>query len=226
MVKLLNNSYSTVILFDIDYTLFDANKFRRKMFKIIKNKVVDRKIKNIDVVLRKAYIISRKDTGYFNLKMFLDQVATRFKMGLSVKKLEKELLKEDLLTGNLYQEAKKVLRVLSKNKSLKIGIFSAGEIFQRIKLKEVEDFLNKEHIYIFTVKKHRELPSIINRYRNCRLYIVDDMLKILSLAKTLNNNVFTIWIKRKKFARKREEITDFVPDTTITNLREVTKLVL
>jgi len=225
MAKLLNNSYSTVILFDIDYTLFDANKFRRKVFKIIKNKVVDRKIKNIDAILRKGYIISRKDTGYFNLKIFLDHVATRFKMGFSVKKLEKELLREDLLAGNLYQEAKKVLRVLSKNNSLKIGIFSAGEIFQRKKLKEVENFLNKDHIHIFTVKKHKELPSIIKRYKNYKLYIVDDMLKILRLAKMFNKSVFTIWIKRKKFARKAEEIADFVPDATITNLREVTKLV-
>ncbi len=225
MAKLLNNSYSTVILFDIDYTLFDANKFRRKVFKIIKNKVVDRKIKNIDAILRKGYIISRKDTGYFNLKIFLDHVATRFKMGFSVKKLEKELLREDLLAGNLYQEAKKVLRVLSKNNSLKIGIFSAGEIFQRKKLKEVENFLNKDHIHIFTVKKYKELPSIIKRYKNYKLYIVDDMLKILRLAKMFNKSVFTIWIKRKKFARKAEEIADFVPDATITNLREVTKLV-
>ena len=221
----LNNNSSTLILFDIDYTLFDVNKFRMKIFKIIKNKALGKKIKNIDAILREAYVVSRKDTGYFNLKIFLNHAVDKLNMEVSVEELEKELLKKDLLTGNLYKEAKNVLYALAKNKSLKIGIFSAGEIFQRKKIREVEDFLNREHIHIFRVGKHRELPSIIRRYRKYKLYIVDDMLKILRAAKMFNKSVFTIWVKRKKFARKAETITDFSPDAIITNLKEVIKLV-
>ena len=224
MPKSLNNNSSTLILFDIDYTLFDVNKFRRKIFKIIKNMALGKEIKNIDSMLREAYIVSRKDTGYFSLRTFLEYILTGLKVQVPIETLEKEILKEDLFTGNLYKEAKNVLRTLAKNKSLRIGIFSAGDFFQRKKVKEIEDFLNREHVHIF-VKKHKELPAIIKLYKKYKLYIVDDMLKILRTAKLLNKNVFTIWVKRKKFARQAEEITDFMPDAIVANLKEIPKLV-
>lgn len=213
-----------IILFDIDYTLFDADKFRVKMFEVIKkNSRIG--INNIDEILRNSYIASRKETGYFKLKAFLEDLAT--KLGRAFPdSLEKAILKEDIFTGNLYKGAKNVLHSLSKNKQLIIGIFSGGDdAFQRKKIEEIKDFFYKEHTHIITVKKNKQLPSIIKKYKRHNLYIVDDNLEILHAAKSLNKNVFTVWIKRRRYDKIQREIPGFTPDATIENLKQVVKLV-
>lgn len=215
-----------IILFDIDYTLFDANKFRRKVFKVIKRNIEYKKINNLDRVLKNAYIASRQETGYFKLRPFLEDLSTELKTKVSLDALEKAILKEDIITGNLYEGAKKVLHTLSKNKLLRIGIFSGGDyIFQRKKIEAIENFLHKEHIHIFSFKKRKELPFLVKKYKRHKLYIVDDILEILHTAKLLNKNVFTIWIKRRRFAKEKEIIPGFTPDATIVNLEEVSDLV-
>ena len=80
-------------------------------------------------------------------------------------------------------------------------------------------------MHIFTFKKSEKLAAIVKRYKKNKLYIVDDKLEILFTAKSLNKNIFCIWIKRRKFATQQEEIFDFRPDATITNLREVVKII-
>lgn len=221
-----DNNFSAVILFDIDYTLFDANKFRRKIFRLIKKTIGYKKISNIDTILRSSYVASRKETGYFKLKAFLRDIVTRLSLEISSDSLGKSIIKEDIFTGNLYEGAKKTLHSLSKNKLLRIGIFSGGdEAFQKRKIKESQDFFHKEHIHIFTLKKHKELLPIIKRYKKHKLYLVDDDLEVLHTAKLLNENVFAIWVKRKRFDKIQKEIPGFSPDETITNLKEVLKLV-
>lgn len=220
-----NNNFLAVILFDIDYTLFDANKFRRKVFKAIKKNIDGKGINNIDKLLKDAYIVSRHDTGYFRLSPFLENLSPELKAN-SCDALEKAILKEDIVTGNLYEGAKKALRTLSKNKLLRIGIFSGGEdAFQRKKIEEIENFFHKEHIHIFVSRKRKELPSIINKYKGLKLYLVDDVLEVLHTAKLLNKNIFAIWVKKRRFAKEKEVIPGFTPDATITNLKEVIDIV-
>lgn len=220
-----NNNYSSLILFDIDYTLFDANKFRRKIFKAIKKNIEHKKINNIDRVLKNAYIASRTDIGYFRLKPFFENLSAKLKTKLHSDALQKTVVKEDIVTGNLYEGAKKILRTLSKNKLLRIGIFSGGEdTFQRKKIEEIENFFHREHIHIFASRKRKELPSLINKYKRLKLYIVDDVLEVLHTAKLLNKNIFTVWVKKRRFAKEKEIITGFTPDATITNLREVVEI--
>jgi len=226
MAKSLGRHKLPIILFDIDYTLFDANKFRRKIFRVIKKNIEDKEINNIDSILKSAYIVSRKDTGHFRLSLFLEALATGLNKEIAPITLEKAIFREDIFTGNLYEGAKKVLQSLSKNKLLKIGIFSAGDdAFQRKKIKEIENFLHKDHIHIFTFKKSEKLDTIVKRYKKNKLYIVDDKLEILYAAKSLNKTIFCIWIKRRKFATQQEEIFDFRPDAIVVDLREVVKII-
>ena len=125
----------------------------------------------------------------------------------------------------MYKETKQVLNLLSRNKLLRIGIFSTGyDRFQRKKIKEIEDFLHKEHIYIF-VFKDRELSNIIKRYKTHSLYLIDDHLGILYMAKRVKKKVFTIWVKRGRFAENQKNIPKFEPDAVIENLSEVVKIV-
>ena len=214
-----------IVLFDIDYTLFDADKFRQKMLKEIIKTIGYENRKNIEKKLQDIYIASRRATGYFNPKVFIVDLLRELNVKTDAKVLAKSIFKDTLFLGNLYRETKQILDILSKNKLLRIGIFSAGEDdFQRNKIKEIEDFLHKEHMHIFILKE-KELPLILKKYKKYKLYLVDDRWDILNIAKNLNEKVFTIWIKIGRFAKQQKEIPGFAPDATIKSLKEVIGLV-
>lgn len=219
-------SNNKIVLFDIDYTLFDIDKFRKKIFRAI---IIIKKIKNIDTdnledKLREIYFVSREKSGYFDPKIFIEDIIREFDIKSTPAILEKEIFKENIFLGNLYNEAKKVVQILSKNKLLRIGIFSGGnKDFQMRKIKEIKNLFHKEHMHIFTFKE-KELFRVLLKYKKYRLYLVDDRLDILSLAKNLEENIIAIWIRRGRFAERQQSIANFVPDATIDNLTEVIKL--
>lgn len=136
------------------------------------------------------------------------------------------IFKETQLTKhNIYEEVLHVLSDLSKKVIL--GIFSEGEIgFQKNKLKKtgIERFFLKEHIHI-VIRKEENLKKILAKYKNNKLFLIDDKLTILYEAKTEFPYVFTIWVKRGEYAQKQKPIKDFVPDAIIGNLREVIPII-
>lgn len=215
-----------IVLFDIDDTLFDAEKFRQKILRqVIKTVGYKKGTDNIEKKLQDIYIASRRLTGFFNLNLFIKDLIRELNIKTKPRILASLIFKESLFRDNLYKEAKEILNILSKKKLLRIGIFSRGyKNFQIKKIKEVENLLHKEHTHIF-IFKDKKLPSIIEKYKKHKLYIVDDILKILYIAKSLNKNVYTVWIKRGRFVETQEPIPNFSPDATITNLREVIQLI-
>jgi len=214
-----------IVLFDIDYTLFDMGKFRIKMFGEIIKKLKHERISNLEEVLNSFYLLYRKESGTFNPKSFVKYLVKKLKVKVKPEILEKAITQKNIFLGHLYEETKEVLEGLSKNKLLKIGIFSGGESnFQRNKVKEIEEYLHKEHMHIFTFK-HRQLLSIMEKYKKQNLYLIDDYLEILHAAKKVNKNIFTVWVKRGRFAVEHKGISGFQPDATVTNLREVVKII-
>lgn len=214
-----------IVLFDIDNTLFDAEKFRRKIFQETIKATEHKSPYGLEKKIQDVYVASRRATGFFNPKLFIKDLIKELKIKTGSSVLEKLIFKEDIFLGNLYKETKQVLDLLSKNRLLTIGVFSTGhDSFQRKKIKEIQDLFHKEHIHIF-IFKEKELQNIIKRYKEYRLYLIDDFLEILHRAKKLNKNVFTIWMKRGRFAKRQEPIPSFAPDATITSLKEVIKLV-
>lgn len=150
-----------VILFDIDYTLFDTSTFKQT-----------------------------------NLKDFV-----------------------------LYGEVIDVL--LELQKYAKLGIFSEGDIkFQEKKLRKtkIDKHFNKEHLHI-VAKKSDSIEDILRRYKNTRVFLVDDKLETLYQVKTSFPPVFVIWIKRGIYAKNQKEIPGFKPDATILNLEEAIRFI-
>ena len=214
-----------IVLFDIDYTLFDMGKFRTKMFGEIIKKLKHERISNLEKVLNSVYLLYRKESGTFDPKSFIKYLVKKLMVKVKPEILEKAITQKNIFLGHLYEETKEVLKRLSKNKSLKIGIFSGGEVnFQKNKIKEVEEYLHKEHMHIFTFK-HRQLSSIVEKYRSQNLYLIDDYLEILHAAKKSNENIFTIWVKRGRFALEHKGISGFQPDATVKNLREIVGII-
>lgn len=208
MKKLLNNK-KIVVLFDIDHTLFNTVMFV--------NDVYEKKYKSID-----------KETFH----KILEEIRTNLKQVLNDKNTIRSSIVSSLwhqagLGQNFYEETIETLKAVSKIAT--VGIFSKGdEKFQREKIKSIPHFFSEEYIHI-TLDKYKKLPEIIKKYKGDRLIIVDDILKVLFTAKKLNEDIFTVWIKREisneHHLFNQEQLKYFTPDVTIYNLRELTSLI-
>lgn len=207
-----------IILFDIDYTLFDTKLFRERLYKSIASALgydIKQSLKEMDDI----YDEVRVEKGYFQPKIFSLQLAR--KLGREKDKLliEKAIFAKENFKGLLYKESLGVISKLSKIGT--VGIFSKGyNSFQKNKIQALKHILSDKDIYVY-VNKRRSLPKIIDKYKDFKLYIVDDALNVLYAAWKLNKDLATIWVKRGIYAEKQKPINDFKPDAIIKNLKEL-----
>lgn len=127
---------------------------------------------------------------------------------------------------SVYDEVYNVLEELSKVANL--GIFSEGNInLQKTKLQQtkIHKYFAQEHIHIVEIKEEN-LKRVFKKYKNNKLFLVDDKLTILYIAKKISPNVFTIWVKRGIYAEKQKPIKGFKPDAQIDNLEGLLDIVI
>ncbi len=130
-----------------------------------------------------------------------------------------------LKTYKLYEEVGDVLGKLSE--LAEIGIYSQGEnVFQREKLKQtlIHNHFQENNVHIFAAKDEN-IGSVLDKYKDRDIFFVDDKLGVLHLAKNLDENVFTIWVKRGPFALNQQDISGFTPDATVENLSEIASII-
>jgi len=157
-MKLLNK---VVILFDIDYTLFNVDLFKQS-----------------------------------NLTKFL-----------------------------LYDDVKDALNSLQKISIL--GISSEGESgLQRKKMQKtnIEKYFKEENIHI-AKNKPNSLKKNLSQYKKNNLFLLDDKLTILRQAKKSFPLIFTIWVRRGKYAQEQKEVADFRPDAQVFNLTQAVDII-
>ena len=127
----------------------------------------------------------------------------------------------DLTAYELYDEVNEALTKLATVATL--GIFSQGEIaFQHNKLQKtnIKKFFNEEHIHIVEYKLG-VIHDFLERYaKSGTIYFIDDRLPNLHMAKESEPSIVTIWMRRGRYAKTQEKITDFTPDYVIQNLQE------
>jgi phosphoglycolate phosphatase-like HAD superfamily hydrolase len=137
-----------------------------------------------------------------------------------------KFFKESNLTKHkIYDEVAGVLDEIREIGDL--GIFSKGETkFQKEKLKKtgISKFFKKDNIHIFE-DKDNNIVDVIDSYKNYRIFLIDDKLSILHMAKKHNNSVFVIWVKRGPFAKTQGSILGFSPDARVENLSEIVKII-
>lgn len=125
----------------------------------------------------------------------------------------------NLSTHSLYEESIKVIEKLSTVADL--GIFSEGEEgFQMAKLikTDILQYFHEAHVHIFD-KKDDNLDAVLKKYEGRSVYMVDDKLSVLKLAKSIRSDVVTIWVKRGIYAQNQPNI-GFTPDLTVATLVE------
>lgn len=137
-----------------------------------------------------------------------------------------DLFKEsDLKTHSLYEEVVGVLVELATHATL--GIFSEGNVeLQRNKLLKTDIMknFNEEDIHIF-LEKTTPIPEVIGKYKDHKIFLVDDRPSILEKVKKHSPSVFTVFINREKRIWKADEPTDYMADAVITSLNELVPLI-
>lgn len=138
-----------------------------------------------------------------------------------------ELLKKTALKRfEMYQDVHDALDELAQVASL--GIFSQGEIaFQLKKLHEtnIHHYFEEKHTYIVE-DKLEVVQNLLKRYiGKGKIFIVDDRLDVLKMAKECHKDIFTIWMKRGRYVDKPRNPVQYTPDATATNLHQVVPII-
>jgi len=223
--QLLRKSMSnTLLLFDIDYTLFDTTRYKKTVAKElaqIANHLDEEKVyQNIEEVYYDV-----RSFGSFDPSLFADIFIKKFPDNLSREAVESVWWRKDILVSSLYPEVIPTLKILSKKENLQLGIFSSGKTdFQLAKISHIEDFFHKGNIHIASFKEET-IGQLVEEYKTRKLLLVDDYVEILESVKKQKPDTTTIWMKRGKFAEKAQIPEGFEPDGIITTLGELTEIV-
>ncbi len=209
-----------VILFDIDHTLFDTEKFRETTYKKLAAKLKYNNDREFTRLAREAEEITVRAIGYFDPSLFIKNIIELAESNLKTGDLEKEYLKKDNFEKAVYSEVLPTLRRIKKINNISIGILSTGETkFQRRKVEVLKELLSEEHIHIF-VNKLTEIDKVINKYKNFEIYIVDNLLSVLELVKKVAGYVKTVYVRRSDLLEKSGR-ENFTPDVEVKDLRGI-----
>lgn len=203
-----------IIFFDIDRTLYNYQAFLKSFTSQIMQKY-NLKEEELEI-LKTIYEDNKTKYGYFAPNKFIGPIIEHFPF-MDKKFLNAIFWDEKMFTENLYKDSKELFNIA---KVAKIGVFSEGdEKFQKEKIEKFRQVIDDENLYVF-IKKLDLLPKLINKYKNYKIYLVDDHLAVLLRAKEIDKNVFTIMINRSKTGIKSDTI-----DATIENLYQVLPLI-
>lgn len=214
-----------IVLFDIDYTLFDMEHFDKNFHKELSvllnldENLVKKTSRGVitDLITKESFIDIDKYIN--NLLQIL--MKKEFK-----KKVEDILFNSSFFKKGFYEEVEEALKSIKK--LARIGIFSKGDRklqWAKIEQSGFKDFFQKDIIYIGAPSKMDLVPEILEKHKNDIVYLIDDKPVIINDIKKYMPSVFTIWLKRGKYINQVKETKDFKPDATITNLSEVVKIV-
>jgi FMN phosphatase YigB (HAD superfamily) len=215
----------TIVLFDIDHTLFDAAKYRKRMLEIMAKHIELEDKEKVYQTMEKQYMAHREKIGYVDLEFMLQEIITELKIKADIAKILSAVLDDEASYEEaIFEETIEVVEILAKQENLVLGIFSAGrEAHQLRKIKKFAHVFSQEHIHIFKMKD-QELPQVMEKYKDDTVVLIDDVLAILYKAKQLHNNITTIWVKRGRFAENQKTVEHFTPDYTVYNLKEIVSI--
>jgi FMN phosphatase YigB (HAD superfamily) len=184
---------NNIILFDIDYTIFNTARYKKKITEYIYHYFHLEKEK-VELFDAQYQLNTQKGAG-INIKDYSEKIANQF--SLSSERIFSLIMdNRNLYLHSLYPDTLPTLTLLSKEYTL--GIFSQGyEFFQINKLKQmgVLHFFDEKYIYIFPDKIHA--INIAKLPKNA--VVVDDKHSVIE---SLLGNMQTIHIDRENKATR------------------------
>jgi len=124
-----------------------------------------------------------------------------------------------------YQETLSALKNLSE--FITLGIFSKGKYdWQTAKLKNtgIANFFDKQNVHIFS-NKNTNIKKVLDNYKDSKIFLIDDKLRVLYLVRKKSDSVFGVWLKRGPYAENQKPIPDFKPDAEVENLSDAVKII-
>lgn len=214
-----------IVLFDIDYTLFDTSYFHSHFHKKLATLFAmdEEEIKEIST---KIIVDLVEKESYLDIEKYIQKLLTTVHKTQDKEKIEEILFRSLFFKDGFYQEVGKTLEAL-KSKAT-IGIFSQGDPrFQWAKIEQsgFKEFFHKDMTYLIKPTKLDYLPELKKRHTQDTVYLVDDKPSVLVAVKDFMPEITTIWIKRGKYAKEGQTMSDFHPDYTIENLEKVVSII-
>ena len=214
----------TLLLFDIDYTLFDTTLYKKEVAHELTKLVSHLEEDKAYAIIEEVYYNVRS-FGSFDPSLFADLFLQKVPNAPSKEIIEEIWWRKDILESALYPEVVSTLHALSKNTNLQLGIFSSGKTeFQLAKIAHLEDFFHKGSIHIASFKEET-IDELIGEYGDRKMILVDDYIEILVTIKKQKPDTTAVWMKRGRFAEKAQIPEGFVPDGIIVSLDEIVTLV-
>lgn len=215
-----------IILFDIDHTLFDTDKFRRICFSELGNKLHQSDIEGFMTLASNEYKKMRENHGTLRPAELVDTIAAALGIDVDSNVFQEVFFNEQSIDKACYSDVSEVLQKLSFDVTVKIGILSFGvDSFQRKKIQSIIHLLHSDSIYINEVDKKENIPTIIEKHQGEQIYIIDDVLKILETFETLDPSVITVLIERDIDKPREESKGSFNPDFKINELSELLSII-
>lgn len=213
-----------LVLLDIDYTLFNTDKFRdityprlRELLEQEDTPLYHQEVKNIE----KALI---KKGGYEPLE-FAKLLAEALELKEKSSEIEELFHDSNLYRDCLYEEVFSFMKTLSEKENLILGIVSKGEqTFQRRKIGPIQNYFDNANIFIST-EKTDQIDIINDQFQENEIYIIDDSEIFLQAIQQKINGIVTFLIERENRYETRIPVENFTPSMRIKNLQKVLDII-
>src|SRR5690348_16490032 len=127
-----------IVLFDIDYTLFDTTAYKKGVSKELAKLFHQLDPQKVYDIIDGVYYDVRS-FGSFDPRLFADIFIEKYPEVSSKDVIEHVWWEKKLLIDSLYPEVLSVLQELSKQDNIALGIFSSGKTeFQLAKISHLE----------------------------------------------------------------------------------------
>lgn len=213
-----------IVLLDIDYTVFNTDLYIHAL-RTNFSATLNLPLQKTEDLVKQAIINTRKRKNHFDPHAFLQEMTQLSKRPDIADTLSEIFWNKETYARAVYEEVEEVINTLLGNE-IEVGILSTGnEEHQRQKVATLASLLSQEHIHIF-IDKIKELEHIITKYKDYRIFILDDLPEVLEAAKRVNPSVIAIQVNKQK----KYDITDkhdtIKPDFSVKNLREIVPIII
>ncbi len=209
-----------ILLLDVDSTILDLTRSRNYLLNKLTGLLKDDKSsvgKRIDSLLKK----NTKENKIFHPHKFIKQLVDNYSIK-NKNKFKNIIWAKERFEKSLYGDVIKFIKDVRV--IVEIIIFSQGfREYQKRKLVGIEQFLDRKNIFIFK-NKQSNLKKVFKKYKNKKIFLIDDSPLIINAAKQINKKIITILIKRKngkKYIIKDEIMADY----KVQNLKPVYKII-
>lgn len=213
----------TTILFDIDHTLFDSDKYREICFSVLGERLKQKDRETFMALAEQEYKKVRLQ-GTFKPREFVIQIMSELGISGDIDNLSELFFDEQYIDEACYPDVFGVVESLSKKPLTTLGILSFGpDALQRKKIRSINHLLHGEFIFINELDKLRDIPLILERYKGDRLYVIDDVKAVLREFKSIHPTTVTVWIQRDPL--KTDDADDFNADFKVKSLTELLAII-